>query len=65
MLPDYSDRQKAAPKKLVAKTGAKKRFANAKAQPCRQMTVERAKKYAGSSKDEQKIDIVAFVRTLR
>lgn len=55
---------KAAPKKLVAKASAKRRPA-AKVPPRRQMTAALAEQRAVGPVDGPKIDIVAFLRTLR
>ncbi len=55
---------KPAPKKLVAKTSAKRRPAT-KAPARRQMTKALAEARAVGSVDGPKIDIVAFLRTLR
>lgn len=55
---------KPAPKKLVAKTSAKRRPAT-KVPPRRQMTPALAEERAIGPVDGPKIDIVAFLRTLR
>jgi hypothetical protein len=55
---------KTAPKKLMAKATAKPSPAG-KVKARRQMTVALAEKYAFRSKGGQKIDSVAFLRTLR
>ena len=55
---------KPAPKKLVAKNGAKRR-PTAKVPPHRQMTTALAEERAVGPVDGPKIDIVAFLRTLR